>query len=254
MATNVVGLFDDRDEAQNAVKRLVDIGIPHGDISVVASNAHGKAERTEVDDAGTMAEEGAATGATSGLVVGGIIGALAGIGLGFVPFLGFLVAGPLAGAITGAAAGLVTGGLLGGLIGLGIPEEHAHAYAEGVRRGGILVAARVDETMVSRAHEIMDGAGAVNIEDRVATYRETGWDKYDEKAPAFTPEETLAERSRYRSSTSRSYAYADQGDAPGVQTGGRAVDGTPDTRGIMEKTADTLTGDKIDDKTGKRID
>jgi hypothetical protein len=41
---------------------------------------------------------------------------------------------------------------------------------------------------------------------------------------------------------------------PGVQTGGRAVDGTPDTRGMMEKTADTLTGDKIDDKTGKRID
>lgn len=212
MATNVVGLFDDRDEAQNAVRRLVDAGIPHGDISVVASNAHGKVERTDVDDTGNMAEEGAATGATSGLVVGGIIGALAGIGLGFVPFLGFLVAGPLAGALTGAAAGLVTGGLLGGLIGLGIPEEHAHAYAEGVRRGGILVAARVSDPMVSRAHEIMDDAGAVNIEDRAATYRETGWSGYDEKAPAFSAEETAAERQRYRSSTGRSYAYADQGD------------------------------------------
>jgi len=41
---------------------------------------------------------------------------------------------------------------------------------------------------------------------------------------------------------------------PGVQTGGHAIDGTPDTRGVMEKTADTLTGDKYDDKTGKRID
>jgi hypothetical protein len=41
---------------------------------------------------------------------------------------------------------------------------------------------------------------------------------------------------------------------PGIQTGGHALDGTPDTRGITEKTADTLTGDKIDDKTGKRID
>lgn len=40
---------------------------------------------------------------------------------------------------------------------------------------------------------------------------------------------------------------------PGVQTGGRAVDGTPDTRGIMEKTSDTLTGDYIDDKTGKPV-
>ena len=40
---------------------------------------------------------------------------------------------------------------------------------------------------------------------------------------------------------------------PGIQTGGRNADGTPDTRGITEKTADALTGDRIDDKTGKRV-
>lgn len=40
---------------------------------------------------------------------------------------------------------------------------------------------------------------------------------------------------------------------PGVQTGGHAIDGTPDTRGITEKVADTATGDRIDDKTGKPI-
>ncbi|HEY0868075.1 MAG TPA: hypothetical protein VGE01_11885 [Fimbriimonas sp.] len=40
---------------------------------------------------------------------------------------------------------------------------------------------------------------------------------------------------------------------PGIQTGGHAVDGTPDTRGISEKTADALTGDKYDDKTGKYV-
>lgn len=42
-------------------------------------------------------------------------------------------------------------------------------------------------------------------------------------------------------------------DVPGIQTGGRAADGTPDTRGITEKTADALTGDDIDDKSGKRV-
>lgn len=41
---------------------------------------------------------------------------------------------------------------------------------------------------------------------------------------------------------------------PGIQTGGHAIDGTPDTRGITEKAADALTGDRIDDKTGKRVD
>ncbi len=39
----------------------------------------------------------------------------------------------------------------------------------------------------------------------------------------------------------------------GVQTGGHAYDGTPDTRGISEKTADVLTGDHLDDKTGKVV-
>jgi hypothetical protein len=47
--------------------------------------------------------------------------------------------------------------------------------------------------------------------------------------------------------------YYDRGnDIPGIQTGGHDVDGSPDTRGITEKVADKLTGDRIDDKTGKR--
>jgi len=40
---------------------------------------------------------------------------------------------------------------------------------------------------------------------------------------------------------------------PGVQTGGLNNDGSRDTRGITEKAADAVTGDRIDDKTGKRI-
>ena len=42
-------------------------------------------------------------------------------------------------------------------------------------------------------------------------------------------------------------------EVPGIQTGGHTVDGTPDTRGISEKTADALTGDHLDDKTGKIV-
>ena len=40
----------------------------------------------------------------------------------------------------------------------------------------------------------------------------------------------------------------------GIQTGGRDYDGTPDTRGVSEKVADAVTGDRIDDKTGKPVD
>ena len=41
-------------------------------------------------------------------------------------------------------------------------------------------------------------------------------------------------------------------DVPGVQTGGVTTAGQ-DTRGITEKAADALTGDKTDDKTGGRV-
>ena len=34
----------------------------------------------------------------------------------------------------------------------------------------------------------------------------------------------------------------------------RAMDGTPDSRGLGEKAADALTGDRYDDKTGKRVE
>jgi len=40
----------------------------------------------------------------------------------------------------------------------------------------------------------------------------------------------------------------------GIQTGGHDIDGTPDTRGVSEKVADAVTGDRIDDKTGKPVD
>jgi uncharacterized protein YjbJ (UPF0337 family) len=49
----------------------------------------------------------------------------------------------------------------------------------------------------------------------------------------------------------RGYNFGD--GMPGFETGGRAMDGTPDTRGIMEKAADAVTGDRIDDKTGKVV-
>jgi hypothetical protein len=42
--------------------------------------------------------------------------------------------------------------------------------------------------------------------------------------------------------------------APSLKTGGYANDGTPDTRGAGEKFVDAVTGDVIDDKTGKVVD
>ena len=40
----------------------------------------------------------------------------------------------------------------------------------------------------------------------------------------------------------------------GVPGDNRAMDGTPDTRSLGEKAADAVTGDRYDDKTGKRVE
>jgi len=42
--------------------------------------------------------------------------------------------------------------------------------------------------------------------------------------------------------------------SPSFKTGGVANDGTPDTRGVGEKIVDGLTGDDVDDKTGRIVD
>ena len=78
------------------------------------------------------------------LGVSGTAGLLAGLGLLAIPGLGPVVAaGWLAATAVGAAAGAATGGVVGALTEAGVSREDADSYAEGVRRGGTLVSARV---------------------------------------------------------------------------------------------------------------
>lgn len=275
MASTVVGLFDDRDDAHGAVQDLMAAGYTKDKISIVATDPSGEFQKYGVSADGNLAGEGAAAGLTSGAVVGGLLGLLIGSGAIFFPPAGVLLAGPFAGLVAGAAAGAATGGILGGLIGLGIPKEHAEYYAEGVRRGGTLVTVTVDDSETQRVKDLLDRDGAVNIEQRGSYYRNQGFTAYDANAKPYTSEEYARERDQLRAFSSdetlstgvgtaassgriNSYAYADTptgvpNDTPGVQTGGHAADGTPDTRGVTEKAADFVTGDHTDDKTGKTV-
>ena len=98
-------------------------------------------------------------GAGIGAAVGGIGGLLAGLGLIAIPGIGPVVAaGWLAATAAGAAGGALVGAAAGGLVGAltqaGVPENDAHVYAEGIRRGGTLVTAKVDEPLVPTARNI----------------------------------------------------------------------------------------------------
>lgn len=56
-----------------------------------------------------------------------------------------------------------------------------------------------------------------------------------------------------RGTTEKLAAAAPGNGTPGIQTGGQATDGTPDTRGLLEKIADAVTGKPVDDKTGNPV-
>ena len=72
-----------------------------------------------------------------------------------------------------------------------------NVYAEGLRRGGALVSAKVDDADAARIQGIMDRS-SVRVADRAAAYRKTGWTTYDPSARPFTRDEVIRERSLYR--------------------------------------------------------
>lgn len=161
------------------------------------------------------------------------------------------VGGAIGGAITGAVAGSAVGplGTVGGAIVGGVVAAFASEAAvkevdkydndntvTGIGEG-------VTHGHVSTLH---DAGVAVGKEYEVGKERVEG----HTTSPGYTT-----------TTTGTSYApesdpYTPTGTAngvPGVQTGGIATDGTPDTRGVTEKLADKLTGDHTDDKTGKTV-
>jgi hypothetical protein len=177
------------------VNALEASGVPHSDISIVSNNVDNRYSK----DRPTNAAEDAGKGAGIGAAVGGLLtglGLLAIPGVGPVVAAGWLVAAA-AGAATGAVVRGAAGGLVGSLTGAGVPERGAQFYAEGVRRGGTLVTARVDDARASTAREIFQRHKSVDPTVRGAAYRETGWTSFGENAPAYTAEQVAAERVHY---------------------------------------------------------
>ena len=199
MTQTVTGLFDRFEDAKATVHELERAGVPHGDISLVANDAHGNHAKVAGESA---VSQDARQGAGVGALVGGTGGLLASLGLLAIPGIGPVVAAgwltaTLVGAIGGAAVGGVTGGLVGALTDAGVPERDAHIYAEGVRRGGTLVSARVDDSMAVQARSILSRDTAADVSQRGEAYRGEGWSGFDHTASPYSPEQAAAEREQY---------------------------------------------------------
>ncbi|MGO8658247.1 hypothetical protein ACC771_22030, partial [Rhizobium ruizarguesonis] len=71
-------------------------------------------------------------------------------------------------------------------------------YAEGVRRGGSLVTAKVNDARASEAQAILEGSNRVDPIERRRAYNEQGWTRFDDALDPYSPEQIAQERERYR--------------------------------------------------------
>ncbi len=193
----VVGLFANHNDAERAVNALEDGGFDRSGFSVVTREGAIDTETEvyeETTDDPSGAGVGAGAGAVGGTVLGGLAGLLIGTGALLIPGVGpVIAAGSLAtalgstalGAGIGAGVGAVVGGLVGALVDMGIPEEEAHVYAEGVKRGGILVIAQTDDTRAPVAASIMQNNQALDVDTRREVWQAEGWEGFD---PAVRPD------------------------------------------------------------------
>ncbi len=201
MATMVAALFDDFTHAQGAVDDLINSGFPRESIGIIAHEAaHDNAAYIDrrgdtVPDPDTKMAAGMGVGA----VVGGAAGLVLSLGALVLPGIGPVVAaGTLYAVLSGALLGAATGGAVTALVEAGVPRSQAEYYAEGVRRGGTLVTVEASQDRKDAAEQILNRHGAVNVEERAAMWRSSGWSGYDVNAQPYTREQIARAREDQR--------------------------------------------------------
>jgi hypothetical protein len=171
--STVVGVFDDRLQADRAVDELRREGFRDDQIGVAMRYDAGSSASTDASDA---EDTKAGTGAVAGVVAGLGLGALAGLGVlsGVIPVIGPAIAGGTLGVIlSNVAAGAGVGGLVGALAGAGVPEEEAHYYQGEFESGRAIVTVQADGR-ADEAMAVMRRYGAYDMSSRPDSSRSAG--------------------------------------------------------------------------------
>jgi len=137
----VIGVFDDDEAAQEAIRDLKSVGFDEDHIGVASRHEpDANHDMTFVDGSERTAALGAAVGLGTGALWG--IGVL----VGFLPGIGPTIAGGTLGVLlANAAVGGAAGGLAGALVGLGVPEQHADEYERECIAGKTIVTVKAGD-------------------------------------------------------------------------------------------------------------
>jgi uncharacterized protein (TIGR02271 family) len=73
-------------------------------------------------------------------------------------------------------------------------HDHAGNYAEAVRRGGAVLTVEADQSRIEEARDALNGAGAIDIDERVSAWRSQGWSGHDADAAPYSREQAASER------------------------------------------------------------
>ncbi|WP_376090590.1 YsnF/AvaK domain-containing protein [Roseomonas sp. CCTCC AB2023176] len=146
----VTGLFDSRSEAEAVVNHLV---------------THDSIDRSRIRIHGVESGSGQGSGQT-GMAQAGMT--QTGVSQTGVSQTGM--------AQTGMAQS--DKGFWASLKDLFISDEDRYTYSEGIRRGGYVVSAELDDTQIDHAMDVFEQHGAVDLDAREQEWRSSGWTGY----------------------------------------------------------------------------
>jgi len=135
----ITAIFDTRADAEHAIEALCSAGLPRSYVTILPTISEGHTGGDNV------------TSVTGGSERGGH-------------------------AVGGGEDQPEQGGFMNALRSLLLPDEDRTTYTEGVRRGAVMIAVKAsDETKADGIMDVLEAHGAVDLDEREATWRAEGW-------------------------------------------------------------------------------
>jgi hypothetical protein len=177
----IAGVFQSRADGEKAVNELRRAGLADNRIGFLTPGNDGEELERGLPVTDT---EQPGMGRAMGAAVGGAMGAAGGATLGLaaatlaIPGVGPVIAFGMVGAallgIVGATAGSAVGDTIEEELGEGVPHEDLYLYEDALRHGrSVVIAYAENEDQADKAEEVLDRAGALDLDD----LRESWWDE-----------------------------------------------------------------------------